>query len=120
MATHAADDEVAEVVAKELALLRPDTRSHRVAVADLLHDAFLEFGASGRVWDRTGITETLAAHPGDVAAEAEDLRAVRLAEDVILLTYRARRPGGASLRSSLWIHDVSGWRLFFHQGTPCP
>jgi len=114
------DEAVAEVMAKELALLAPAVRSDRAAVASLLHEAFREFGASGRTWDRSRIVDTLATEPGDTAAEAEEMRAVRLGEDVILLTYRARRPDRVSLRSSLWVHGAVGWQLFFHQGTPCP
>ncbi|MCA1846341.1 MAG: nuclear transport factor 2 family protein, partial [Actinobacteria bacterium] len=94
------DEAVAEVMAKELALLAPAVRSDRAAVASLLHEAFREFGASGRTWDRSRIVDTLATEPGDTAAEAEEMRAVRLGEDVILLTYRARRPDRVSLRSS--------------------
>src|SRR5207302_8154735 len=81
------DEAVADVVAKELALLRPAVRGDRAVVDGLLHEAFREFGASGRTWDRSGIADTLATDPGDVAAEAEEMRAVRLGEDVIFLTY---------------------------------
>jgi hypothetical protein len=114
----ASDDDVDDVIAKELALLQPATRANVDAVVELLHDGFREFGASGRIWDRAAIVAALAAAPGR-GADAEDVRAVRLAPDVIHLTYVARRPDRASLRSSLWLRDTAGWRLLFHQGTPC-
>ena len=45
---------------------------------------------------------------------------MRLAEDVVLLTYRVTGEPG-SLRSSLWVRDSeAGWRLRFHQGTRMP
>jgi hypothetical protein len=112
------DDDVSEVITKELALLEPATRANPDVTVEFLHEEFREFGASGRIWDRSAIVAALAAAPG-TGAVAEDMRAVRLAPHVVLLTYVARRPDRASLRSSLWIRDGSQWRLLFHQGTPC-
>ena len=112
------DAALAEVVEKELLLLQPAVRSNPEAVSALLHEDFREFGASGRAWDRKQIVAELAGSPGG-GVEAEDMRSVRLSEDVILLTYVARRLDRASLRSSLWVRGPDGWRLFFHQGTLC-
>lgn len=113
------DNDVAEVVEKELSLLQTGVRSNPEAVLGLLHEDFREFGASGRVWGRNEIVTELAGSSGP-GAEAEDMRSVQLSEDVVLLTYVARRPDRASLRSSLWVLGPDGWRLFFHQGTSCP
>jgi len=115
------DRDVAVVIEHELALLRPGVRSSRAAVVELLHEDFREFGASGRMWGRDDIVAALADSPGP-GAEAEDLRAVRLGPDVILLTYVARRPDRVTLRSSLWRRDTADgrWRALFHQGTVCP
>jgi hypothetical protein len=48
------------------------------------------------------------------------MEAVRLAEDVVLVTYQATRQGGhpgkRSLRSSVWRRG----RVLFHQGTIQP
>ena len=114
-----ADQDIEEVIKKELLLLQPDVRARQVGVLSLLHEAFREFGASGRTWDRSQIAGALAANPGS-GAQAEDMRAARLGKDVVLLTYLARTPERDSLRSSLWVRDAIGWRLFFHQGTLCP
>ncbi len=113
------DPDVDEVVAKELALLRPDIRADATEVAGLLHDDFREFGASGRVWDRQSVAKALAAEPGD-GGEAHDLDAVRLADNVVLLTYATGPPARTALRSSLWVRDGGTWRILFHQGTPSP
>jgi len=115
------DRELAEVMSRELQLLRPDVRRDPEAVSGLLHEEFREFGASGRVWDRPGTLASLAAEGGGPAVEAEHMEAARLADDVVLLTYRAHRPGGrVSLRSSVWVRGRAGWQLLFHQGTACP
>ncbi|RFU21231.1 nuclear transport factor 2 family protein [Geodermatophilus marinus] len=112
-------DDLAAVVELERLLLRPDTRADPDRVAALLHPEFREFGASGRVWDGEAIVRALGADP-EVRGTAEAFEVVRLAEDVVLLTYRVTGHRG-SLRSSLWVRDgAAGWRLRFHQGTPAP
>ncbi|WP_089403139.1 DUF4440 domain-containing protein [Geodermatophilus saharensis] len=113
------DDEAAAVVELERLLLRPDVRADRRRVDGLLHPDFQEFGASGRVWDRETIVDALAADPTTPGA-AEAFAPVRLAEDVVLLTYRVSG-GRGSLRSSVWVRaPAAGWRLRFHQGTRTP
>ena len=114
------DPTVSEVVALELALLTPQVRADPGSVIGLLHEDFVEFGASGRTWDRAGIAAALAANAGGGTATVQDLRPVRLADDVILLTYRAVRPDRVTMRSSLWVQAAGRWRLLFHQGTACP
>lgn len=107
------------VVRLERLLLDPAVRADSERVAALLHPDFLEHGASGRVWDRAGVVESIPADPV-VAGEAGDFVPVRLAEDVVLLTYRLRGQRG-STRSSVWVRDpVAGWRMRFHQGTLVP
>jgi ribonuclease HI len=131
--------DLADVTAAEQALLDLRTRADPIAVAQLLHPEFLEFGASGRVWDRASISRALSASP-DVLGHVQDLTAQVLAPDVVLVTYRlaadpradAAAPG--TLRSSVWVRaepgrpaaappepldaQGAGWRLRFHQGTP--
>lgn len=113
------DVETAAVVALERLLLRPDVRADRRRVEGLLHPDFREFGASGHTWSRETIVDALAADPA-APGTAEAFAPVRLAEDVVLLTYRVRGDPG-SLRSSVWVRDrAAGWRLRFHQGTRTP
>lgn len=114
-----ADAETAAVVELERLLLRADIRADGRRLEALLHPDFREFGSSGRVWDRATIVEALVADP-EAPGAAEAFEPARLAEDVVLLTYRVRGDAG-SLRSSLWVRDgASGWRLRFHQGTRTP
>ena len=110
------DDGFTGAVEGELRLLDPATRADPELTRPLLHPDFTEFGASGRIWDRDSIVEALAEHPGEPVS-AEEMRGLRLAEDVVLLTYRVNRPGRASLRSSIWSVYDGRWVLVFHQGT---
>ena len=107
------------VIAKELSLLQPGLRSRPDAVVELLHDDFREFGASGRVWDRASIVDALASDPGP-GAVADDVNAVPLGDDAVLVTYVARNPQRVSLRSSVWVRSGGRWRILFHQGTAVP
>jgi ribonuclease HI len=108
--------QLAEVVHRERQLLNPVVRADFDRVQELLHPDFVEYGASGRSWDRAAIIAALVAEP-DVSGEAVDFSAAALATTVVLVTYRIDGIAG-SLRSSVWVHDPpSGWRLRFHQGT---
>ena len=111
------DDELRDVVQLELALLEPGLRGDADRVRSELHPDFVEYGSSGKVWDRTSVATATA--DAAVPIEVGDVRARRLGPDAVLLTYRTTTSGGAVLRSSTWIRDVGGpWRLLFHQGTP--
>ena len=93
-------------------------RSSSERTLTFLHPDFVEFGASGRRWDAAGVAASVAqaAPPGELI-EAVDMSGVRLADDVVLVTYETRRPGRVSLRSSVWVRVDAQWRLRFHQGT---
>lgn len=113
------DHDLDRVVHLEQVLLDPAVRAQADRVAALLHPDFVEHGASGRVWDRASVVEALPADPG-VIGEAGDFVPVRLAEDVVLLTYRIHGPRETT-RSSVWVRDeVAGWLMRFHQGTLVP
>jgi ribonuclease HI len=110
-------ENVAKVCDLELRLLDPEVRRDRAAVARLLHRDFIEFGASGRVWDAASVLQALEDDPGE-GTDVSDLTAQRLSPDVVLVTYRAQAAGQSSLRASVWVRDGRGWRVRSHQGTP--
>lgn len=105
-------------------LFKQSVRTSRSAVGALLADDFVEFGRSGRVYDKQEIVLSLAAEANDAAPEltASGFELKSLADDVVLLTYRTRRVDGEqalhTLRSSIWKRSNDVWRMVFHQGTP--
>ena len=105
-----------EVIRLELALLDPAVRVDAEKVRALLHPDFVEFGASGRKWDRSSIAAVTSGIEEPIVAS--DFRATRLGPDAMLLTYRSDTSGRRALRSSIWVR-VPGedWLLRFHQGT---
>lgn len=112
--------EVDRLTALEHSLWRTATRFDADYMGQVLTDDFLEFGRSGRVYDRRAAL--------DVPAVALDVRLLDLTvhpvgPDVALLTYLSEarfEELERANRSSLWVREGDRWRLRFHQGTPLP
>ncbi len=110
----------------EETLASAEVRASRALMASLLSDEFREFGASGRVFDKSEILDLLAEEPSDDTYQVAELRITALGEDTCLATYRILprtvervvKPG--SNRSSVWRKEDGVWRLLFHQGTRLP
>lgn len=115
--------------ALEQKLHRPEVRRSADAVRALLADDFIEFGSSGKVYDKASIVEALAEESTAEAALIPEVHhfAVRsIAPDTVLVTYRSSRhrsDGTAertTLRSSIWKLIDGRWQMLFHQGTIVP
>lgn len=112
----------------EMQLLQPNIRQSRDELDRLFAEDFVEFGSSGRVYDKeTAIASMIGEQqtPQYVFdAEIHDLKVKPLAPDLVLATYRLKvvshtlQRKSFSLRSSIWKHEDGKWRLVFHQGTP--
>lgn len=118
-------DDVAFFQELETSLLRPEIRASREAVSRLLAEGFVEFGSSGRVFDRDEIIDGLVQEGTSLPVErtAYDFSMRRLDERIALVTYRVSRrmlDGGEfqTLRSSIWKLTEGQWQMVFHQGTP--
>lgn len=106
-------------------LLNPETRRSADQVSSLLADEFIEFGSSGRVFDKSKTIESLQLeqHEKSIQRSITDFSMRRLAPDIALVTYRlAVRRGPAetgthTLRSSIWKSINGQWKMIFHQGT---
>jgi hypothetical protein len=111
--------------ASERALLDPAVRRDRSRVSALLTEDFIEFGVSGRIWNRAEIL-ALLENEEYTPPNLEDLACRLIAPGVALVTYKAVRTdpqtgaGHVTLRSSIWVEEGAGWRLCFHQGTRVP
>jgi hypothetical protein len=117
------DEEICAYLMRcERALLDPAVRHDRAQVEAFLAEDFLEFGSSGRVWDRQTIVESLATELY-AAPIAEQMHCTRITADVALVTYGTVRIDSntgtrtETLRSSLWMKESGRWRMRFHQGT---
>lgn len=113
-----------EIRSLEEALHHPEIRRSREAVEDLLAEGFMEFGASGRVYERATIIDQLAEQSDDNDGEllASNYALKPISNDAVLLTYETERSyqDGSKrrvLRSSIWKHNGLKWQMLFHQGT---
>jgi len=117
------DEEIGEELRElEERLLQPDFRRSRPAVSALLADDFVEYGSSGRIFDKQQILDLLGSEPEQHIAIAQ-FEARPLSADIVLVTYRSIRPdrppepGATFLRSSLWVRREGRWQIVFHHGT---
>jgi hypothetical protein len=112
-------DTAAEFRNLEQRLLDHAVRTNAALLAELLHDDFIEFGSSGRVWNKKSIIAAMSDEP-PVERRVEDFTATLLSSDVALVTYRIVRPSepvSCTNRSSIWMRVDGRWRMRFHQGT---
>ena len=117
------DEVVEELKRLEETLLRPEVRRSREKMSALLADDFIEYGRSGRVYNKATILET-ADKSFDGSLSLNGFSAKALAPSVALVRYATvlRRSDGNefhSLRSSIWTRTGHRWQLVFHQGTAC-
>lgn len=101
-------------------LLQMEIRNSAEALKQLLANDFVEYGRSGRIYDKNQIVEGL---PNDqhMLIEIKAFQVKKLAEDVALVTYQSVRKVDKpvhSLRSSIWKQISGRWQMIFHQGTP--
>ncbi|SDH98143.1 DUF4440 domain-containing protein [Desulfosporosinus hippei] len=103
-------------------LLQPEIRGSREEISVLLADDFVEFGVSGRIFDKLQVVEELP-HSAAVPMIIEDFQVKVLAPGAVLATYRAVKTSESreemrnSLRSSIWKFIDGRWQMVFHQGT---
>lgn len=117
------DDLLRHLRSLELTIQRLDVRRDRAQLDGLLHEAFVEFGRSGRRYEKADILEELPRDPDPTEMWSQNFEVIELADGVALLTYRsasADENGNLfrhSLRASLWQRTEHGWQMRFHQGT---
>ena len=113
----------ATLFALEEELLSPQVRASEARLNELLADEFVEFGSSGRIYDKPSIIRELGELGFVADFEIGDFRLVMSRENSALVTYRCvvRSDSGEiirkSNRSSLWRLVDDRWQLIFHQGT---
>lgn len=106
----------------EECLLQPELRRSPQDLAALLADEFIEFGCSGRIFDKPQTITVLQSESRDQLT-LMNFQAKVLSANVVLTTYQAVRHSygteqvTTSLRSSIWKFLDGRWQVVFHQGT---
>ncbi len=109
-----------ELETLEMELLDPETRRNQRRIQELLRDDFIEFGSSGRVYDRSMLIDMFATEQ-QAKVLIRDFIVREVADSVALVTYRTVGTSGQEARrSSVWVREGTTWRVAFHQGTRIP
>jgi hypothetical protein len=111
------DSDTAYFFELETSLHKRQVRNSTESTSALLSDAFIEFGSSGRVWNKDSIIESMRREEVDPQITVENFAARELATDVVLVTYISKKDVGSTLRSSIWKRCEGKWQMIFHQGT---
>ena len=115
------DAVLAELSAREPIFHRREFGTNREALLDMTADDFWEIGASGKIYHRHFVIETLLARYAMHEEEEEHLcsefQLRQLADDLYQLSYLLQQPGRLTRRTTLWKKTVGKWKIVFHQGT---
>lgn len=120
----ARDDTISILRDLEIELHQFSTRNNPERLDELLHGSFVEFGRSGKRYDKAGILELLSTEADHGPAPwSQDYALSQLTEELAQITYRSAHINDAgelsrhTLRSSLWQKVGGKWQVRFHQGT---
>lgn len=115
------NDILEELSAREPIFHRREFGTSRADLECMIDAAFWEIGASGNVYRRGYVIETLleryAKGPEPHHWPCRDFTLTFLAEGVYLLSYVLEEPGRITRRSTIWRRSEEGWKIVFHQGT---
>ena len=110
-----------ELAAREPIFHRAEFGTAREDFDRLMASDFSEVGASGKVYSRELVLQTLVErhrHPVVEHLVVSDFACRRVAPDTWLATYRLEQDGGRlTRRSTLWRMSPEGWKIVHHQGT---
>lgn len=101
----------------EETLLSEVVRKSAAKLNELLTDDFLEHGASGNVYDKESILNTLpeTAH---TEMTMENFQIITESDTTVVCAYQLLVEDELhSNRSSVWVKNEAGWQMRFHQGT---
>ncbi len=111
------------LLALEHELLSPQVRASHARLDELLAHALVEFGSSGRIYDKQSLIHALTQAASMENYQIDDFTVVTESEDTALVTYSCKIRSACgdlvrtSNRSSLWKLLDGRWQMVFHQGT---
>jgi hypothetical protein len=92
----------------------------RAAYERVTADDYWEVGASGKVYGREVVIDTLvrrSTEPGEEHWSVHDFAVRHLGGESWLATYELHQGTRPSRRSSIWTSTGDGWVAQYHQGT---
>jgi hypothetical protein len=115
----------AQLRGREPVFHREPEGADRAYFESLLVNDYFEVGASGRVYPRERVIETVVdryeRNDPDVPYEVEDFHAREIGAHLFVATYTLHQPDGhatrSSRRSTIWTDAAGHWQAVYHQGT---
>jgi len=91
-------------------------------IEDQMCDEFWEVGASGRIYTKQDVVETLLKRYNDPGYQdiwkTSDFEVMEIAPDHVLLTYRLIQDHSRQTRrATIWRKENGQWKVLYHQGT---
>ena len=120
MAAGASDDVLGELSRREPIFHGPAWPTDRKALEALVAHDFWEVGASGRVYGRDLVLDSLSTRsvdPADESWETSDFDLLTLADDTYAVRYALRQGGRRTRRVTIWRCAAGQWQVLYHQGT---
>lgn len=110
----------AELKQLELLFINPPVIQGSPNIENLIADNFVEFGASGTVYNKQAALKALRNRNTDenrTLFPMSSFQCRELAGNVYQVTYNISIEGNLSRRSSIWKKSGEQWQILFHQGT---
>ena len=114
------DDIASELALREPLFHRAEFGTTRQDFDRMMADEFWEVGASGQIYSRSFVLDTLEVRSQQPVGEnfqVTNFACQQVAADLFLATYTLNQSGRISRRASLWRQASDGWRVVYHQGT---
>ena len=112
-----------ELIAREPIFHHPDKYgTTRQDILNLMCEEFWEVGASGNVYKKEDVIETLLERYADSKYqdiwEAKDLEIIEISSNNYLITYiLIQAKTRVTRRSTIWRHVDDTFKIVYHQGT---
>ena len=113
-----------EMLKLEKALLSKEVRSNVEALNLLIAESFIEFGKSGKVWNKGSILASLPLEGeinGEIQREILNFAVIFQTPNIVCVEYKLSESklnaGEISFRRSIWKFIDERWQIIFHQGT---
>jgi hypothetical protein len=121
MVQHESNDLIEQLSLREPIFHRREFGTTRDDLERMIDHGFWEIGASGSVYGRDYVIETVLQRYSDGPEPHDwpcrDFTLTVLAEKLFLLSYVLEQPQRTTRRSTIWRLSDDGWKIVFHQGT---
>ncbi len=103
-----------EILHLEKALLSNEVRRNVEALSELIADDFIEFGKSGKVWNKGDVLASLPLE-NEIQYEIANFRVTFETSSIVCVEYQLSEDGEISLRRSIWKFIDERWQMVLHK-----